>query len=175
MVSADHLYVTIARALGHEFTVTIWRAGVTSDVKVSAVQWAEEKPVASAADMPSQKGALPMHFGVDLAPITDETRAQFNLAKDQQGLVVTAVQPDTPGAAAGFSVGDVIERTQVGSYVQGVTPGRVLSQDAMVAMMKQTTSRIDELKKQGWPYVVVLVRGSRGVRFVTMPLADWAE
>lgn len=139
------------------------------------MQWAEEKPLVDTAGKPSQKGAMPMHFGVDLAPITEETRAQFNLSKDQQGLVITAVRPDTPGAVAGFSVGDVIERTQVGAYVQSVSPDHVLTHEEMMAMVKATTRHMDELKKQGWPYVVMLVRGSSGVRFVTMSLADWAE
>ncbi len=175
VVDPDQFYTDIARAYGKDMPVRLWRAGATLDVTVKAVQWSDEKPLQTATDMPSQQGAMPMHFGVDLAPINDETRRQFNLSKNQQGLVVTAVQPDTPGAAAGFSVGDVIERAQVGSFVQGVTPGYVMTTGEMMAMMKASASRLDELKKQGWPSVLVLVRGSGGARFVTISLADWTE
>lgn len=171
----DHFYTTVGQTLEKNVAVKVWRAGAALDLEVRAVQWADEEPIREVAQHPSQNSAMPMHFGVNLAPITDETRTQFNLARDQQGLVVTAVMPNTPGAAAGFSVGDVIERAQVGAYVQGVTPGHVMSPDEIVSMVKAGVVRMSELKKTGWPYVVVLVRGSGGVRFVTMSLADWVE
>jgi serine protease Do len=168
-------YTYVGRALDRDVSVRLWRAGKILDVNVRSVQWADEKPDGQTAQQPSQAGAMPMHFGVDLAPITQEMRTQFNLAKNQHGLVVTAVAPDTPGAAAGFSVGDVIERVQVGAFFEGLAPGKVMTRDEMMSMMKYSSARIDEFKKQGWPSVLVLVRGSDGVRFVTMSLADWME
>lgn len=198
VVDVDQLYTKVAENLGRTFDVRYWRGGKTSDVKVQSVQWGDEKPVAATTALLDQKDATPMHFGVEVTLLTDELRSQFSLPNDEQGVVVTGVQPDSPGAAAGFSVGDVIEQTQVGPYVMtwapeeseahgqkmgGMMKNREAGVSAMMSdmrarmreMMKRRQARMSELKKQGWPNVLVLVRGSHGRRFVTMRLGDWAE
>ncbi|MDE2361169.1 MAG: trypsin-like peptidase domain-containing protein [Hyphomicrobiales bacterium] len=197
VVDVDQIYTKVAESLGHTFDVRYWRHGKTSEVEVQSVQWADEKPVATPTSPLETKDAEPMHFGVDVAPLTDALRAQFSLPKDEMGVVVTGVQPDSPGGAAGFSVGDVIEQTQVGPYVMTWNPqetepsmpmGQMMegSGDRASAMLKgmparmrdmmtRRQARMSELKKQGWPNVLVLVRGAHGRRFVTMRLQDWVE
>lgn len=196
---SDQFYTTIAVNIGHTFDVRYWRAGKLGEAKIDAVQWGAEKPVATQTAAPERKDSLPMHFGVEVTLLTDELRSQFNLPKDERGAVVTAVQPDSPGAAAGFSIGDVIERTQVGPYVTTLTSEdggspmpmqeMMKNRDAhlsaagegrprmaqMMEMMQRQQAHMSKLKKEGWPYVLVLVRGSHGRRFITMRLADWVE
>jgi serine protease Do len=47
--------------------------------------------------------------GVEVAELDDQTRRQFNIPREMEGLVVTDVQPGTSAERAGLQAGDVIE------------------------------------------------------------------
>ncbi len=49
-------------------------------------------------------------IGVEIAALNTERREQLGLARDVQGVVITAVKPDSPAADAELEAGDVIEK-----------------------------------------------------------------
>jgi serine protease Do len=49
-------------------------------------------------------------LGVSLAPLTPDNAAELGLPRNTQGLVVQAVDPDSPAANAGIQPGDVIQQ-----------------------------------------------------------------
>ena len=92
--------------------------------------------------------------GFVLAPITAEARAKYRLDAEQRGLVVTEVTPNSPAAERGIEPGDVVVRV-------GGDP--VETPDGVSALI--TTAR-----KENRPYLLLLVSGPGGQRFVALPL-----
>lgn len=75
----------------------------TCRLKLSIALLIAVAPASLADDLP-RRGQL----GVQLAPVNDETRAQFNLPAEAVGILVAGVQPDSSAAEAGFEAGDLI-------------------------------------------------------------------
>jgi len=150
------LYRRIGSALGQTVPLLVWRKGQIMTIEVVPVQSPQEagqppkemlRPVAQASET--------MRLGVEVAPLMSENRKQFDLSANQTGIVVTKVLPDSPGAAAGLSVGDVIESVQMESVNSPAEAARIL----------------DKAKAEGRQFVVSLVRGSKDSRFVTVPIS----
>ena len=57
---------------------------------------------------PTPLGPKVAVIGLSLAPITDELRTKYGLAKAKSGLVVLEVDPASPAAEKGIKVGDVV-------------------------------------------------------------------
>ena len=151
-------YRQVGARLGEPIAITLWRRGAMRTVTVTAVQWAQEAPsTAIVADRPAMKSERVMGSGLTLAPLTADSREIYHIAPSIQGLVVTNVAADTVGATAGFSAGDVIEQIQM-------EPVRTLAVHDDV---------LEALRRGGVRAAVVLVRGSGGARFVTVPLDGW--
>jgi serine protease Do len=82
--------------------VTIFREGKERTVKVK-VGKLDEGPQAAASEDRQGDGSL----GVTVTNLTPELVERYNLA-GQEGLLVTAIDPDGPAADANLQVGDLI-------------------------------------------------------------------
>jgi serine protease Do len=100
----------IATSLDTNVPLQIWRDGKVETVRVRPVEWPGEKMAAQAEVMrPSQKmSTWSADFGLDVSQITEDSRREFHLAPNQQGIVVTDVKQGSPAAELGFTTGDVI-------------------------------------------------------------------
>ncbi len=86
----------------------IWRAGDLRTLRVTVgASPDEEETVADAGN--ALGGADRPKLGLTLAPLTAETRRQFRVPNDTEGVLVTEVTPGSPAARKGFSPGDVIK------------------------------------------------------------------
>jgi serine protease Do len=94
-------------------------------------------------------------LGLALSPIGDDARKSYKLKDSLKGVVVTAVDPNSPAAEKGLRAGDVIEE---------------VNQQA-VEKPADVSKAIDNLKKQGKKSALLLVaNGSGDVRFVALAL-----
>jgi serine protease Do len=91
-------------------------------------------------------------LGMDMAPITPETRDAYKLDDNAKGVVVTSVDPDSDAASKGLNAGDVIVKMGT-KDVHTPTDVRQSVADA---------------KKVGRDSVLMLVRGMEGEHFVSV-------
>jgi serine protease Do len=92
-------------------------------------------------------------MGLDLAPISDETRRRFSLKAGLKGVVVTRVDPNSSAAEKRIQPGDVIVE---------------VAQQA-VSSPDEVARRIEVLKKEGKKAALLLVANAQGdVRFVAI-------
>ncbi|MBL9188441.1 MAG: Do family serine endopeptidase [Opitutaceae bacterium] len=102
-----HLTLTVSKhAPGTEVAIEYLREGKT---KTATVKLARRDDAAVARDdAPPPKKDEGILNGVGVGPITPELRAQLGLPARMTGVIVTAIDPDTPAAKQGLREGDVI-------------------------------------------------------------------
>ena len=131
--------------VGKDVTVTIIRKGkeVTKTVKLGRLQDAEKQAALTPKKetAPEEKPAVKKALGLDLANLTDSLRKQHKIKDKVKGVLITAVDPNSPAAEKHLAPGMVIAEVQQ----QPVTSAADLQQ------------RIDKLKKSGKKAVVLLV------------------
>lgn len=143
---------------GQTLDVKLLRAGVEQTVTV-AVGMAESDPKKAMAVLghaPEQAKvfATPSDPGMGLSALDDETRKKFALDADQQGVVVTSVEPRGVAADRRIVAGDVI-----------------LSVDGnAVSNPLDVQQRLREVNGHHRPFAALLVAGARGTRWVALPL-----
>ena len=145
----------IGHLLGKSVTLAVYRGGHIVTVDVMPVQPLEEAGQPP-AEMPHPVAldATEMPLGAEVAPLTPVNRMRFSLGADQSGVVVTKVRPGSPSAAAGLSVGDVIETVQM----------------VPVSTAEEASREIEQARSLGRRFVVGLVKGTKDTRFVIVPL-----
>ena len=92
--------------------------------------------------------------GFLLAPITAEARVKYHLGAQERGLVVTEVMTNSPAAERGIVPGDVVVRV-------GGDP---------VETAEAVGAKISAARKLNRPYLLLLLAGQDGQRFVALPL-----
>ncbi len=100
-----------AAAPGSAGTLTVWRNGQSTELRVTLGEAPENPRVASSGSDRSggpsdedRADAVGMHF----APLTSEARRELHLGHDVQGVVISRVDGGSPGDALGLSRGDVL-------------------------------------------------------------------
>lgn len=94
-------------------------------------------------------------FGMTLAALDEERRKTFSIAESVEGVVITAVEPNSPAAQKGLKVGEVV--VEVG-------------QD-FVENPADVVKRINALKAEGRRNAHVMIADPAGnLRFVALPL-----
>ena len=126
----------------------LWRDGKRAEEKVRIGRLSEE-PVQVAAAAEAEPGKL----GLELSPLTPETRRQFGVPADTEGALVVGVDPRGPAARQGLRPGDVI--SMVGQ--QPVSS----PEDVKVALQES----------EGRDHALLRVERNGGSRFVAMKLA----
>lgn len=97
----------------------------------------------------------PPSLGLTLSNLGEEQRKSFGIAATVNGVVVTAVQPNSTAAEKGLKAGDVI--IEVGQDV--------------VKTPEDVTKRLQSLKSEGRRFAHMMVSGANGeLRIVALPL-----
>lgn len=147
----------VAASLGRLIVFKILRSKKVVTVSVTPAEWPgarvdDRPPQRPGADIPS----MATGFGVACAPISKEIRNQFQIGKDQTGVVVTDVQPNSPASEAGLQIGDVVVTLQM----------------APVHDPSDIAARIAETISSKRDYVTMLVQRGRQYKYITVP-AKW--
>ncbi len=141
--------------LGKPIELTVWRDGRVLTVSPTVREMAPfPDPDAQADAAVHQVAAAAFNPGFQLSEITQATRAKYKIATAQKGVVVTGVAPDSPATERGLVAGDVILRA-------GSEP---------VAKPSDVTTRIAAARRKKDQFMLLLVTGPGGQRFVTLPL-----
>ena len=99
---ADRLPNAVATTpVGHEVTLSIVRDGKPLKLTAKIGEQAETKEAAAKPER------APAKLGLTVEPVTPRLARELSL-KDTQGLIVRAVEGDSPAAEAGVQAGDVI-------------------------------------------------------------------
>jgi len=120
--------------------VELWRKGkrMTVDVKIGELK--EDETEKQASPRPERNTNRPSDgaevLGMSLARMTPELRKRFEIQDQVNGVVVTAVKPDSPAASAGLRQGDVL--VEVGED-NVATPAQVAESIGKVAKSDKKT------------------------------------
>ncbi|MFB9947228.1 Do family serine endopeptidase [Rhizobium puerariae] len=165
--------------VGKEVDVVILRDGKEQTVKVTLGRLEDSAEPEDDADQPTlpegqgqgndtapdngapgdQNGAVDQGpaatFGMTLATLDEERRKSFSIAESVEGVVITAVEPNSPAAQKGLKPGEVV--VEVG-------------QD-FVESPADVVKRINLLKSEGRRNAHVMIADPSGnLRFVALPL-----
>ncbi|MBK5970431.1 MULTISPECIES: Do family serine endopeptidase [Thiorhodovibrio] len=135
---------------GSQAQIELMRGGQQLTLPVTIGQMPSDGQIAASG--PSSSGDQ-ARLGIYLAPLTPETRSEFNLRPDTVGVLVAEVEPNSPAARAGIRAGTVI--SMVGQQPVN-DPGQV------VAMIRDAAA-------QGRPSVLLRVEQDGQQRFVPVP------
>ena len=135
--------------VGKDVAVTIIRKGKeeTKTVKLGRLDDGEKQAsLTPKKDVPEEKTVVKKALGLDLADLTTDLRKKNKIKDSVKGVLITAVEPDSPAAEKRLAPGMVIAEVQQ----QPVTNAADLQQ------------RIEQLKKDGKKAVVLLVVSPNG-------------
>ncbi|HEY8129460.1 MAG TPA: Do family serine endopeptidase [Hyphomicrobium sp.] len=95
-------------------------------------------------------------IGLKLSPLSDSLRKKYGLGDKVQGVVVEAVDPQSPAASKGLKPGDVIVEA---------------AQDS-VSDPEDVAKSVEKVKKSGHKAVLLRIEDSKGdLRFVAVPVS----
>jgi serine protease Do len=100
---------------GETAKIELWRDGKKKTVSITIGQLKPEILASVESSQIKPTGTASQALGVHLATLDDASKAQLNLSKDTNGVVIAQVNPEGRAAAAGLKPGDVIEK--IGSIV----------------------------------------------------------
>ena len=143
--------------VGKSVPVTVWRKGKEESMSIVLGELPEDQV---AAATPRSKEKAPAEskgvteLGMTMTALTDDVRQRFQLDKDVNGVLITAVAPNSSAAERGISPGDLILQVQ----------------DEKVSTPAQVQARVAKIKKDGGKTVVVLIQRGRGGQNAFVPL-----
>jgi serine protease Do len=145
--------------IGRAVPVELLRKGETVDVNVTVGRLPEGEDVEEQEKgSQKQEEIEPEHedlLGLSITELTDELRGKFNIGKTVEGVLITAVDPDSPAAQKDVKAGDVIVE---------VTQEKVTDPQEVLA-------RVAAVKKSGRKTVLLLISDAKGgLRFVAVPM-----
>jgi serine protease Do len=100
--------------VGKTVTLGIYRAGKRLDIPVVTGEWPRNQWEALDAPVKTvrPKIAIPADLGLTLAPLSDAERSKLALSMFKEGVMISAVLPDSDAARRGLKAGDVVMRVQ---------------------------------------------------------------
>jgi serine protease Do len=144
--------------IGKSVDVEFLRAGEkkTLQVVVGRLEEIDDEPKSDDPDAPEDEPANPENvLGLTVTPLTDDLRTQLGFDKKINGLLVTAIDPESGAAGKNLKLGDVI----------------VEAQQSQIASVAHLNAAIDKVKKSGGRQILMLVEDAKGdTRFVALPL-----
>ncbi len=94
---------------GSEATITVLRDGREEKLRVTLAELPTRTAQESEGQDSGSQNESTGRAGLTLQPLTPDTASRLGLGPNEQGLLVTAVDPAGAGADAGISQGDVIQ------------------------------------------------------------------
>jgi serine protease Do len=143
--------------VGKDVEVVIIRKGKEEKktVKLERLEDSEKQVAAKAETVVTPKPAVKRSLGLDLASINDDLRKRYKIKDSVKGVVITAVDPNSPAAEKQLAAGNVI----------------VELQQQPVSTAEELQQRIEQLKKEGRKTVALLVANADGdTQFVALSL-----
>jgi serine protease Do len=143
--------------VGKAVEVVIIRKGQpeTRTVTLGRLEDGEKQLAEAKTDVPAQKPVVKKTLGLDLANLDDALRTKYKVKDGVKGVVIVAVDADSPANSQHLSPGDVIVE---------------VAQEA-VASADDFQAKIDKLKRDGRPSALLLVANPAGdLRFVALSL-----
>jgi serine protease Do len=143
--------------VGKDVEVVIIRKGKEEKktVKLERLEDSEKQVAAKAETVVTPKPAVKRSLGLDLASINDDLRKRYKIKDSIKGVVITAVDPNSPAAEKQLAAGNVI----------------VELQQQPVSTAEELQQRIEQLKKEGRKTVALLVANADGdTQFVALSL-----
>ncbi len=144
--------------IGKEVEVTVWRGGkeVAKRVTLGRLDESPQQASVQTREPQNNNAATSSVLGLDLAPVTAETRRRFNIKDGVDGVVVVRVDPNSVAGERRISAGDVIVEVQ----------------REPVRNAADIRKRLDALKAQGQRRALFYVAsGPEGtLRYVTLPI-----
>jgi serine protease Do len=146
--------------VGKAVDVIVIRKGEEQTVKVTLGRLEDNDQLASAGesgedgemDLPDALSSVEV-LGMTVAELTDEGRQEFAIADSVEGVVITAVDPDSAAADKRIEPGDVIVE---------------IAQESVMTPL-DVEERIAELKQDGRRNALLMLAGRTGeLRFVTV-------
>ena len=143
--------------VGKAVPVTVLRSGDTMDLTVVLGRRETAEAVAFPAPEPEEEEAPEATelLGLTLSQVTEELQDQYGL-NTQDGLVITAINPESEAASKGLLEGDLI--TEAGQQ-------KVMS-------VEDFQARIEEATEAGRKSLLLLVRRGGDPRFVALGLEE---
>ena len=121
-------------AVGKTVSVELLRKGKKETLRLTVAKLEDDKPAHVAAPQIARAQVKPKsklaELGLSLAALDNDARAQFKLAGNAQGVVVTDVAPDSPAAEKNFRPGDVIVQVQSQNVHSPQDVARLIDADA---------------------------------------------
>jgi serine protease Do len=137
---------------GSHVDFTVIRDGRKQNVSVTIGKRDEQVTSNEASPRSGARPGSENLLGMNMAPVSPETRDQYNLDDNAKGVVVTNVDPDSEAARKGLSEGDVIVRMG----------GRDVHTPADIRQS------VADAKKAGRDSVLMLVHAMEGDHFVSV-------
>ncbi len=142
--------------VGKEVPVSVLREGDMEELTVVLGRRETSEAVAfPASTEPEEEAEESQILGLTLSEITPELTDQFSLSTEE-GLVITAIDPDSEGASKGLLEGDVI--TEAGQQKVGT--------------VTELEERITAATEAGRKSILLLVRRGGDPRFVALVLEE---
>ncbi len=146
-------------SVGQAVDIELLRKGQKQNTKVTVGRLEDDDDNASDLKSDAGKDDDPKGsaiIGLQLSPLNDDLRKKYNLDDKIKGVVVEAVDPQSPAASKGLKVGDVIVEA---------------AQDS-VSEPDDVAKSIEKVKKAGRKAVLLRVENGKGdLRFVAVPVS----
>jgi serine protease Do len=136
---------------GSSVKVGLWRDGKDMTLSAKLADQKEQDGIVKASADKADAGKEQLSYGVSLAPLSKDVRAELKLADSVKGAVIAAVEPGSPADEQGLKPGDVLQ--QVGKE--------------SVDGPKAAAEQLKEAKKTGKPVLMKVYREGM-TRFVAI-------
>lgn len=142
--------------IGGVTMLVVWRDGTRQTIPVTIAESKADSATSKSSVSQTDEAARTVHqdLGLVLSPITENTRAKLGMTPQQAGVEVQDVLPNSAAADRGITPGSLIMNV----HRQSVTSPADVQQ------------RIDAARKENRSFVLVLVKGTQGLRWVVLPL-----
>ena len=144
--------------INKQVPLTVWRDGKQVMLQVKVGELPEDAvALASAPVVVPDAAPQPLklsQLGLELSPMTPDSRKKFSLGADQKGVLITGVTDGTPAADRGLKPGDVVVEVQ----------------QEEVSTPADAQAKIEAARKAGRPSVLLLVQAQDGMRYVPVSL-----
>lgn len=139
--------------VGRAVDVVVYRDGEEQTIQVVLGLREEAGTAAARPEAPAEPAEM---MGMELAPLTPETRMEMGLPGDANGLIVRSVEAGSDAESKGLRPGDLI--TEAGQQP--------------VTTLAEFQERVEEAREAGRRTILLMVRRGEEPRFVALSIQD---